>query len=163
MASSSDIEAVEEAHERGVEERQYDDRERIVALLDAVGDEVSMTILTELVEGTRTIDDLVEACDASRSTVYRRLTRLESLDLVRETVQIHTRSNQSRYETSLQSATLQFGEEPELTLRFGSGGGSGDPDDPDAVAVELREAGDAAVRVNLRIPHDRLPELVGDD
>lgn len=51
-------------------------------VLGLLGDEYTCRLLTALDEGSRPAADLVEDCDMSRATVYRRLDRLEAAGLV---------------------------------------------------------------------------------
>jgi DNA-binding transcriptional ArsR family regulator len=51
-------------------------------LLALLGDEYTCCLLTALDEGPLPAADLVERCDMSRATVYRRLDRLEDAGLV---------------------------------------------------------------------------------
>jgi DNA-binding HxlR family transcriptional regulator len=51
-------------------------------VLELLGDEYACRILTALDAEPLPAVDLVERCDASRSTVYRRLDRLEAVGLV---------------------------------------------------------------------------------
>lgn len=50
--------------------------------LDLLTDEYARDILTVLAAGPQTGRDLIDACGASRSTVYRRVNRLEDAGLV---------------------------------------------------------------------------------
>jgi DNA-binding transcriptional ArsR family regulator len=51
-------------------------------LLGLLGDEYAREVVDRLSAGARTGPALVEACDASKATVYRRLNRLEEVGLV---------------------------------------------------------------------------------
>jgi DNA-binding transcriptional ArsR family regulator len=57
-----------------------DRTDEVLALLE---DDYSRAILEALHAEARAARDLVDACDASRATVYRRLNRLEEAGLVR--------------------------------------------------------------------------------
>lgn len=51
-------------------------------LLDVLEDEYARDILVETAKGPRSVEELSEACEASPSTIYRRIDRLEELSLV---------------------------------------------------------------------------------
>ncbi|MEZ3117163.1 ArsR/SmtB family transcription factor [Halobaculum sp. MBLA0147] len=103
-----------------VERREFRDSDSVSEVLDVLGDEVSRRIVTAVADGARTIDPIAAATDMSRSTVYRRLDRLVSLDIVTESHEHVTRNGPTRYSTDLASVRVDFDHDgPRVVLWFG--------------------------------------------
>jgi predicted transcriptional regulator len=63
-------------------------------------------------------DSLAERCDASESTIYRRVNRLEQHDLIEQRTQIDPEGNHySVYATRLERVTVEF-EDGERTVEI---------------------------------------------
>lgn len=60
------------------------DEDDLAGLVPLLGDDCVQTILGATATEPVAADTLVERCEASRATVYRRLTTLKEYDLVRE-------------------------------------------------------------------------------
>lgn len=88
-------------------------------VFELLGDEYAREILARTSQESMSAPELIDACDASERTIYRRLDDLQSLDLLTETMEIdpdgHHRSvyaarletirvdlNDGRYEIRLQ-------------------------------------------------------------
>jgi DNA-binding transcriptional ArsR family regulator len=76
--------ASEQSHQRTVEADE---------LLELLGDEYTYCVFEAIVEKPRTGRELVEATDASKPTVYRRLQDLEDAGLVDSTMNIASDGN----------------------------------------------------------------------
>ncbi len=76
--------ASEQSHQRTVEADE---------LLELLGDEYTYCVFEAIVEKPRTGRELVEATDASKPTVYRRLQDLEEAGLVDSTMNIASDGN----------------------------------------------------------------------
>ena len=76
--------ASEQSHQRTVEADE---------LLELLGDEYTYCVFEAIVEKPRTGRELVEATDASKPTVYRRLQELEDAGLVDSTMNIASDGN----------------------------------------------------------------------
>ena len=100
--------ATRDHHDEAFERREFRDPEVVSEVLDVLGDEVSRRIVTAIADGARTIDPIAAATDVSRSTVYRRLDRLASLDIVSESHERVTRNGPTRYTTDLASVRTDF-------------------------------------------------------
>lgn len=71
-------------------ERDEDDAPpQAAAVLTLLDDEYAESILDALRDGPRPAQDLVDACDASRPTVYRRLDTLEAAGVVSSHTALH--------------------------------------------------------------------------
>ncbi|WP_267643479.1 ArsR/SmtB family transcription factor [Haloarchaeobius amylolyticus] len=78
-------------------------------LLDLLDDDYASRILQALSVESRPARDLVEACEASRSTIYRRLNRLESYGLVATDVELHEDGHHRKvFESTFERATFEF-------------------------------------------------------
>lgn len=71
------------------EEAHVVEGERASELLELLEDGYARRILAALDREPRSARELVEACDASRATVYRRLDRLEEFGLVTTDMELH--------------------------------------------------------------------------
>lgn len=87
-------------------------------LLDLLDDDYTHRILSALADAARPARELMEVCDASRATVYRRLDRLEEYGLVRSETELHAGGHHRKvFETSLERVTVDVGAAvPELRL-----------------------------------------------
>lgn len=77
----SDETTTEESSAPGVGDAFTEEDAEVLALLD---DDYARCILVAASEGPKTARELVETCDASDPTVYRRLERLQAAELVAE-------------------------------------------------------------------------------
>lgn len=85
------------------------DPETVFALL---ADECSRTILVATTREPMTVHALADHCDASRSTVYRRVDRLESCGLLAETTEVDRAGHhRGRYEARLNRLVVDLSEE----------------------------------------------------
>jgi DNA-binding transcriptional ArsR family regulator len=94
----------------GQREQRYDaSDDRFASILELLEDEYARRILEHLAEGEMTASELVETCDSSKSTVYRRLNRLEENDLVREKLRVNPRGHHRKvFEPTLVQATFEL-------------------------------------------------------
>lgn len=92
--------------------------ETVVALLD---DEYARSILEATCEEPMTATQLADHCDASLSTIYRRLERLEAADVVHEQTRIREDGNHDTiYAATLAEVSLRLDDDGftyELTRR----------------------------------------------
>ncbi|KYH25568.1 hypothetical protein HAPAU_22420 [Halalkalicoccus paucihalophilus] len=80
------------------------------ALLDTLGNRSARTILTEAATEPITIDDLLDACEVSRTTIYRRVNELIDLGLIEESMTLaEGNQQQRRFETTGREITLRIG------------------------------------------------------
>ena len=78
-------------------------------LLETLGDEYAYRVFEAIVEEPRTGRELVDATDASKPTVYRRLQDLEAAGLVDSTMQIASDGNHcKRFHAVVTSIKLRF-------------------------------------------------------
>ena len=78
-------------------------------LLGLLGDEYTYEVFEAVVERPRTGRELVEATDASKPTVYRRLGDLEEAGLVEATMQIAADGNhRKRFHAVVSSMAVRF-------------------------------------------------------
>ncbi|MGM0606120.1 MAG: helix-turn-helix domain-containing protein [Halobacteriota archaeon] len=59
-----------------------EDEEDVNAVVDLLGDDYAWMILAQTSGDSKSVDALSEACDADPSTIYRRLERLQEVDLI---------------------------------------------------------------------------------
>ncbi|MDL5360630.1 helix-turn-helix domain-containing protein [Halalkalicoccus sp. NIPERK01] len=91
-------------------------------LLDALGDESARAIIRAGARGPVTIEDLLSACDVSRTTIYRRVNELVELGLLEESITFtEDRKRQRRFRTACNWISLHVGENG-LEARLGSDG-----------------------------------------
>jgi len=80
-------------------------------LLSLLGDEYTCRLLTTLDGQSLPAAELVERCEMSRATVYRRLDRLEDASLVTSTLRYDPDGHHRReFELALDSVELRVGE-----------------------------------------------------
>lgn len=92
--------ASEQSHQRTVEADE---------LLELLGDEYTYCVFEAIVEKPRTGRELVEATDASKPTVYRRLQDLEDAGLVDSTMNIASDGNHCKqFHTVVTSIEVSF-------------------------------------------------------
>ncbi|MFB6102611.1 MAG: ArsR/SmtB family transcription factor [Haloplanus sp.] len=83
--------------------------EEVLALLE---DDYSRTILEAINTDARPACDLVDACDASRATVYRRLNRLEDAGLVTSRLTYDADGHhRTVFEATLDAVTVDLGDD----------------------------------------------------
>lgn len=79
------------------------------AVMDLLDDEYAQRILAALADRERPARELMDACDASRATVYRRLNRLEEHGLVEVGMELHRDGHHRKVFTStLERATVEL-------------------------------------------------------
>ncbi|ADJ15484.1 winged helix-turn-helix domain-containing protein [Halalkalicoccus jeotgali] len=80
------------------------------ALLDTLGNPSARTILTEASDEPVAIEDLLEVCEVSRTTIYRRVNDLVDLGLLEESVTLAEGNQQRRrFRTTGGDIALQIG------------------------------------------------------
>jgi DNA-binding transcriptional ArsR family regulator len=113
------------------EEPDHDpeDRSRSVepaTLLELLEDDYARRILAAVADDPRPARDLMDACDASRATVYRRLNRLEEADLVAARTTVHPDGHHRKvFEATIEEATIALdgdGVSAEVTVSTRSAG-----------------------------------------
>lgn len=81
------------------------------AVLDLLEDEYTRRILEALAEEARPASELIDACGASRATVYRRLNGLQDHGLVEFGVESHREGHHRKvFESVLERATVEVGD-----------------------------------------------------
>ena len=94
---------------RRTEERYVVDAPRPTTLLELLDDEYALDILEALDGGAKPARELVEACDGSRPTVYRRLDRLETAGLVDSETAVHPDGHHRKeFTTDVERVTLEL-------------------------------------------------------
>jgi DNA-binding HxlR family transcriptional regulator len=99
-------------HPHGPTERvlRPGESDEFAAVLDLLEDEYTRRILEALAEGARPARALIDACDASRATVYRRLNCLQDHGLVEVGVEPHREGHHRKvFESLLERATVEVG------------------------------------------------------
>lgn len=95
------------------------------SILELLGDEYAREILDALAAGPATATELVDRCDGSDVTIYRRLNCLEDAGVVRSTPKLSPNGNHcSRYEVVLERVTISMTEDGvaiEVDPREGTG------------------------------------------
>ncbi len=87
-------------------------------VLDALADETCQVILSELDE-PKTAQELVEACDVSESTLYRKLERLKDASLLRSGLEIRADGHHTlRYEIDFDEVAISVDDERTLGLEI---------------------------------------------
>jgi DNA-binding transcriptional ArsR family regulator len=78
--------------------------------LELLSDDTVRTILQAISEAPRPASDLIEICDGSKPTVYRRLNRLEDAGLVEVDVALRADGHHCKeFSTDFERVTLEFG------------------------------------------------------
>lgn len=79
-------------------------------LLETLGNASSRAILTEAAGTAHTVDELIETCDVSRTTIYRRVNELIDLGLLEESMRF-TEGNQRQrqFRTTGDEITIRIG------------------------------------------------------
>lgn len=79
------------------------------SILELLGDEYAREIVDALAAGAATATELVDCCDGSDVTIYRRLNCLEDAGVVRSTPKLSPDGNHcSRYELVLERMTVSL-------------------------------------------------------
>lgn len=95
-------------------------------ILDALSVETNRRILSALDE-PMTAADLVEVCEISSSTVYRKLDLLSKVGLVEERLAVDSKSGRcSLYERNLEKVSVSIGDDGRVTVRVERPIGSSD-------------------------------------
>jgi len=82
------------------------------AILDLLGDEIARSILTRLHDGPKTARELLAACEWSRPTIYRRLSRLEDQGLVGSQVRLDSDGHHRKeFSTAIESVVFDLSDE----------------------------------------------------
>jgi len=80
-------------------------------LIDLLSDEHARDILEAICLEPKSARDLVSECDASRTTVYRRLNRLQEAGLVREQMAYDSDGHHRlRFHPTVEHVTIELGE-----------------------------------------------------
>jgi predicted DNA-binding transcriptional regulator YafY len=88
-----------------------EDAPAVQVVLDVLEDTDCRTLLRETAQ-PMTAKELIEACDISESTMYRKLDRLSKATLVREFYEIHPeRGRITRYQRDLTSLNISITED----------------------------------------------------
>jgi DNA-binding transcriptional ArsR family regulator len=78
-------------------------------VLDVLADEYAQSILAELRDGAKPAQELVDACEASRPTVYRRLDALEDAGVVDASVALDPDGHHRKeFSVALEAVTLDL-------------------------------------------------------
>lgn len=86
------------------------------SVLAALDDADCRTILRATTE-PMTANELIDACDIPRSTLYRKLERLSTASLVRELDEVHPdRGRITRYERDFEDVTISIENGDELSI-----------------------------------------------
>lgn len=72
------------------ERRSGDDRPATADLLSVLADETCRRIVERTADGWHSVDDLVAACEASQSTVYRKVDELADIGVLDESTRIRS-------------------------------------------------------------------------
>lgn len=91
-------------------------------LLDVLGNPSARAILRRSTDDSVTIDELLNTCEVSRTTIYRRVNELVDLGLLEESIRF-TKGNQQRrqFRTTSDEITLRIGDNG-FEARIGSNG-----------------------------------------
>lgn len=80
------------------------------AVVDVLDDPHARAILVRTADGALSADELVDASEASRSTVYRRIRRLVELDLLTESQELDPEGDHfNTYRARLDRVTIDLG------------------------------------------------------
>lgn len=96
---------------------RYDDQCG-VEVLDTLGDEHTRTVLAALNREPHSVKELVETCDLSQPTIYRRLQLLQEHDLITEWPTITDAGTQCRVYESTFDRTVVALTDDEYTVRI---------------------------------------------
>jgi len=95
-------------------------------LLDALGVEANRDILSVLDE-PMTASELVEKCDMSTSTAYRKLNMLRRTGLIKEHLVVDSKSGRcSKYERNVERVSVSFDDDGRFDVRVERPGGNAD-------------------------------------
>lgn len=93
-----------------------EDPPSLQAVLDALDDPESRSILHHTVE-PMTANELIEACDIPKSTLYRKLELLSSASLLRERDSINPEGGRvTHYERSFENVTISMDDNGEFSV-----------------------------------------------
>ena len=96
-----------------------DQNASVEELLDTMGDNYACQILAALGKQSHPAKQLAEACDISLPTVYRRLDRLETHDLVTSHTEVDEDGNELKlYECNFESTVISLDDEHEYDVRI---------------------------------------------
>lgn len=117
QATVAGVRSIEVPHRERVLTTDGDD-DQAEELLDLLDDDYVQRILEALFDESRPARDLVEACNASRATVYRRLNRLQEYELVTSDVELHEDGHHRKvFESTFERATIELVDgRPEVRL-----------------------------------------------
>lgn len=117
QASVAGARSTEAPHRERVLTTDGDD-DQAEELLDLLDDDYVQRILEALFDAARPARDLVEACNASRATVYRRLNRLQEYELITADVELHEDGHHRKvFESTFERATIELVDgRPEVRL-----------------------------------------------
>lgn len=91
-------------------------------LMNTLGKPSSRTILRETADAARTVGELLEACELSQTTIYRRVNELIDLGLLEDSVRFTEGNKQQRqFRTPSNEITLRIGPNG-FEARIGSAG-----------------------------------------
>lgn len=94
----------------GPDPARNEDTPAVQIVLDALDDPDCRTLLKETAQ-PMTAKELIEACDISESTVYRKLDLLNEATLVREFYEVHPKRGRiTRYQRDLNSLNITITE-----------------------------------------------------
>jgi predicted transcriptional regulator len=88
-----------------------EDQERTARLFDVLADECARRILCSIACESRSPSELVDRCEKSAATVYRRLRTLCELDLVRQRPACGGDGRQRAYVLAVESVDVSFRED----------------------------------------------------
>lgn len=93
-----------------------EDASSLQDVLDALDDADCRAILRESAE-PMTANELIDACDIPRSTLYRKLERLSRASLVREQVTINPGGGRTmKYERDFEDVTISMDEDDDFSV-----------------------------------------------
>lgn len=96
---------------------RLDDDPPVAPFLSALDDETCREIIETAADGWYSVDDLVAACDASQSTVYRKVDRLTDLGVLDQSVQIRSSGTHTTvYSCSISDVRLSLDGDNGLTI-----------------------------------------------
>lgn len=80
-------------------------------VLEVLADEYARDILTRTEQEPMSAKELTEVCDASETTIYRRIDQLRSLGFLTETLQIDQQGHHRKlYKTTLEGLAVEVSE-----------------------------------------------------
>lgn len=105
-ADAADLDRFKQDRQRAVSVSEACDESEILALLH---DEYARAILGATSERAMSASELSDSCDASRSTIYRRIDRLTECDLLEEQTQLDPDGHHRNvYASRLEEARVRF-------------------------------------------------------